>query len=135
MMFYVKIYLIALITFLAVDFVWLALVAKNFYRKNLGFLLAEKPNLWAAAAFYLLFVAGVVVFAIVPALTEGSLWKAIILGGFFGLVTYATYDFTNQATVRNWPWVVTAIDLAWGGFLAASVSCIGYLAGRWLESP
>ena len=84
MMFYVKIYLIALITFLAVDFVWLALVAKNFYRKNLGFLLAEKPDLWAAAAFYLLFVAGVVVFAIVPALTEGSLWKAIILGGFFG---------------------------------------------------
>ena len=135
MFFYVKVYVIALIAFLAVDFVWLAVVARNFYRKQLGFLLANQPNWGAAAAFYLLFVAGVVVFATVPALTDGSLWKAIILGGFFGLVTYATYDLTNQATVKNWPWVVTAIDLAWGAFLAASVSSIGYLAGRWLESP
>ena len=135
MFFYVKVYVIALIAFLAVDFVWLAVVARNFYRKQLGFLLADQPNWGAAAAFYLLFVAGVVVFAIVPALTDGSLRKAIVLGGFFGLVTYATYDLTNQATVKNWPWVVTAIDLAWGGFLAASVSCVGYLAGRWLESP
>ena len=135
MFFYVKVYVIALIAFLAVDFVWLAVVARNFYRKQLGFLLADQPNWGAAAAFYMLFVAGVVVFATVPALTGGSLWKAIILGGFFGLVTYATYDLTNQATVKNWPWVVTAIDLAWGAFLAASVSSIGYLSGRWLESP
>jgi uncharacterized membrane protein len=135
MPFYVSLYVITLVTFLAIDFIWLGLVAQDFYRRQLGFLLAEQPNWWAAAAFYALFVAGVVVFAIVPALSEGSIWKAIALGAFFGLVTYATYDLTNQATVKNWPRVVTAVDLAWGVFIASSVSCVGFLAGQWLERP
>ena len=83
--------------------------------------------------FYLLFVAGIVVFAIAPALQAGSLRNALLLGAFFGLVTYATYDLTNHATVKGWPWIVTVIDLCWGMLLSASVSCVGYLAGRWLE--
>lgn len=132
---YIKVYVVSLIAFLAVDFVWLALVARDFYQKHLGFLLAEQPNWWAAIAFYLLFVAGVVLFAIAPALSVGSLWRAVLLGGFFGLVTYATYDLTNQATVKNWPWVVTVVDLIWGTALSAIVSCAGFLAGRWLTSP
>ena len=77
--------------------------------------------------------AGMVVFVIAPSLQSGSLRKAILLGAFFGLVTYATYDLTNHATVKNWPWIVTIIDLCWGAVLAAIVSSIGYLAGRWLE--
>ena len=113
---------------------WLAVIARGFYRKHLGFLLADQPNWWAAVAFYLLFVSGMVVFAIVPALQTGSLRKALILGGFFGLITYATYDLTNHATVKNWPWIVTLVDLCWGLALSASVSCIGYSAGRWLGS-
>lgn len=131
MAYYLKIYLISLFGFLAVDFVWLAFVARGFYRKHLGFLLADQPNWAAAACFYLLFVAGMVVFVVVPSLQAASLRKALFLGAFFGLVTYATYDLTNHATVKNWPWVVTVVDLCWGTVLAATVCGIGYLAGRW----
>ena len=87
------------------------------------------------SSFVMLFVSGIVVFAIAPALQTGSLREALILGGFFGLITYATYDLTNHATVKNWPWIVTLVDLCWGLALSASVSCIGYSAGRWLGSP
>ena len=131
-MFYVKLYLCALAGFLAIDVVWLAVVARGFYRHQLGFLLADQPNWWAAVAFYLLFVAGLMVFAILPGLQAGSAWKALLLGAFLGLLTYATYDLTNQATIKNWPWIVTIVDMAWGTVLAASVSGIGYAAGRWL---
>jgi uncharacterized membrane protein len=99
----------------------------------LGFLLSDQPNWWAAISFYLLFVVGLLVFAVLPGLQAGSLRRALLLGGFFGLVTYATYDLTNLATVKNWPWLVTLVDMAWGVVLATSVSGIGYLAGRWLR--
>lgn len=133
MLYYLKIYLCALVGFLAIDLVWLGVVARSFYRKQLGFLLADQPNWWAAIIFYLLFVAGMLVFAVAPGLQAGSLRKALLLGGFFGLITYATYDLTNLATVKNWPWLVTVVDMAWGTILAASVSGIGYMAGRWLR--
>jgi uncharacterized membrane protein len=132
MMQYIKLYVPTLVAFLAIDFVWLAFVARGFYRKHLGYLLAEQPNWWAAAAFYLLFIAGMVVFVVAPAVESGSIWRAVLLGAFFGLVTYATYDFTNHATVRGWPWIVTVVDLGWGAVLASSVCTIAYLAGRWL---
>ena len=135
MVYYLKVYLIALVGFLAIDFVWLAFVARAFYRKQLGFLLSDQPNWWVAVAFYLLFVAGVIIFAVAPCLQDGSLRKVLILGALFGLVTYATYDLTNHATIKNWPWIVTVVDLCWGTVLTASVSCIGYLAGRWLAAP
>ncbi len=131
--YYLKVYACALAGFLAIDVVWLLFVARAFYRRHLGFLLTDQPNWWAAGAFYLLFVAGLVVLAVAPALHEGSLRKALLLGGIFGLVAYATYDLTNLATVKNWPWVVTVVDMIWGTALAASVSAIGYLAGRWLR--
>jgi len=131
-MVYVKAYFCALIGFLAIDAVWLIVVARGFYRRQLGFLLADQPNWWAAVLFYLLFVGGLLVFAIVPGLQAGSLRRALLLGALFGLVAYATYDLTNLATVKNWPWIVTLVDMAWGAFLAASVSCLGYLAARWL---
>lgn len=133
--YYLKIYLAAFVTFLAIDMVWLVIVARGFYRKHLGFLLSDQPNWWAAIAFYLLFVAGLLVFAIVPGLDvqTGSLRKALLLGGFFGLVAYATYDLTNMATVKDWPWILTLVDMAWGAVLATSVSGIGYLVGRWLR--
>ena len=132
-MYYLKLYLSALGVFLAIDMVWLAVVARGFYRRQLGFLLSDQPNWWAAIAFYLLFVAGLLVFAIVPGLEAGSLRKALLLGAFFGLVTYATYDLTNHATVKDWPWMVTLVDMTWGAVLATSVSCLGYLVGNWLR--
>ena len=132
MAFYLKVYVATIIGFLIIDVIWLTVAAPRFYRKHLGFLLADKPNLWAAIPFYLLFIAGLVVFAVAPALQAGSPRSAILLGGFFGLVTYATYDLTNQATVKDWPWIVTLVDLCWGVFLSASVSYIGYVAGLWM---
>ena len=131
--YYLKVYLLTLAGFLAMDMVWLVVVARGFYRERLGFLLSDQPNWWAAISFYLLFVVGLLVFVIVPAMEAGSLRKALLLGAFFGLVTYATYDLTNHATIKNWPWIVTLVDMTWGAVLATTVSCIGYLAGRWLR--
>ena len=133
LLYYVKVYVLAFAGFLAIDMVWLTVVARGFYRRQLGFLLSDQPNWWAAISFYLLFVVGLLVFAVLPGLQAGSLRRALLLGGFFGLVTYATYDLTNMATVKNWPWLVTLVDMAWGVVLATSVSGIGYLAGRWLR--
>ena len=99
---------------------------------SVGFLLAERPNWTAAVIFYLLFVAGMVVFAISPAIQRASLLHAVLLGGFFGLVTYATYDLTNLATLRDWPIFLTAVDIVWGTFLATSVATVGYLVGNWM---
>lgn len=131
--YYLKVYLLTFAGFLAMDMVWLVVVARGFYRERLGFLLSDQPNWWAAISFYLLFVVGLLVFVIVPAVEAGSLRRALLLGAFFGLVTYATYDLTNHATVKNWPWMVTLVDMTWGTVLATAVSCLGYLAGRWLR--
>jgi uncharacterized membrane protein len=129
---YLRIYLAAVVAFLAIDMVWLGVVARGFYRKHLGFLLADQPNWWAAGIFYLLFIAGLLVFAVMPGLQAGSLRRTVLLGGFFGLVTYATYDLTNHATIKDWPWIVTVVDMIWGTVLAASVSAAAYLAERWM---
>ena len=131
---YLRVYLAAVVAFLAIDMVWLGVVARGFYRKHLGFLLADQPNWWAAGIFYLLFIAGLLVFAVMPGLQAGSLRRTVLLGGFFGLVTYATYDLTNHATVKDWPWIVTVVDMIWGTVLAASVSAAAYLAERWMGS-
>ena len=123
-----KLYGIAFSIFLAIDMVWLGLIAKNFYGKQLGFLMKTNVNWAAALIFYLIFVAGLLVFVISPALEKQSLMSAVLMGAFFGLVTYATYDLTNLATVKDWPLLVTIIDLIWGTVLAASVSTLSYLA-------
>ncbi len=133
MIYYLKLYAATFAGFLAIDIVWLALVARGFYKNRLGFLLSDQPNWWAAIIFYLLFIAGLLVFAVVPGLQTGSFRRALLLGAFFGLITYATYDLTNQATVKNWPWIVTVVDMVWGTVLAASVTAFGYLIGNWLR--
>lgn len=124
---FIKLFLIALPVFFAIDMVWLGLVAKNFYRSQLGFIMTENINWTAALIFYLLFIAGLVLFVVMPAVESRSWQHALLYGAFFGLVTYATYDLTNLATLKNWPILVTLIDLAWGAVLAASVSIITWL--------
>lgn len=131
--FYLKLYICTLLAFFAVDMVWLALVARGFYQKHLGFLLRQNPNWPAAITFYLLFVLGLLIFVIVPSLQADSTKKVLIMGAFFGLVTYATYDLTNLATVEGWPWIVVVVDMLWGAILATSVSYLGFLAGKWLQ--
>jgi uncharacterized membrane protein len=125
-------YLITLAIFFAIDMVWLTVVAKTFYRKHLGYLMAPKVGWPAALLFYLLFIAGLVVFAVRPGLAAGPPAKALLLGAFLGLISYATYDLTNQATVRDWPVVVTVVDLVWGTTLGGLVSWLSALAGRGL---
>jgi len=124
---FLKLYLVTLTIFTAIDAVWLTVVAKKFYTKQIGFLMKENPNFLAAILFYLLFIVGLVIFVISPSVEKKSLMSAILLGGLFGLITYATYDLTNLATIKDWPILVTIVDLCWGTFLAASVSALSYL--------
>ncbi len=119
-------YLLTFLVFLGIDLFWLTILSKNFYAKYLGFLMAEKANLLPAFLFYLLFVAGIMYFVIFPAIKSGSLLKAILGGVFFGLVTYATYDLTNLATIKNWPLRITIIDLLWGMLVSTIVSMVGF---------
>ena len=130
--YYIKLYLATLVAFLAIDMVWLGLVARTFYRKYLGFLMAPKANLPAALIFYLLFVVGILVFAILPGLQAGSLKTALPHAALFGLIAYATYDLTNLATLKDWPLVVTVVDLVWGTVVSVVVALAGYMAGKWL---
>ena len=123
---FLKLYCIALPIFFAVDMVWLGIAAKNFYAKHIGFLMKTNVNWAAAILFYLLFIAGLVVFVVFPALEKGSWVRALLFGALFGLITYATYDLTNLATLKDWPLVVTVVDLIWGTVLAASVSVATY---------
>lgn len=124
-MFY-KIYPLALSIFFAIDIFWLGLVTKNFYRGQIGFLMKEHINWLAAFIFYFVFVAGLVFFVIQPALEKNSWLQALLLGSFFGLVTYSAYDLTNLAVLKNWPLWLTLVDLFWGALLSAGVSLLTF---------
>lgn len=123
----IKIYVVALIAFLLIDMVWLGIVAKNFYKSQIGFIMAPQVNWTAAIIFYCIFVAGVVFFVINPALAKDSLPYALLTGGLFGFITYATYDLTNLATLKDWPLVVTVVDLIWGTFLSSATATLSFL--------
>jgi uncharacterized membrane protein len=127
---YLKLYAVALPVFFAIDMVWLGLIAKNFYRDQIGFLMKNEVNWIAALAFYLLFVVGLVVFVIAPAIEKNAWTHALLFGALFGLITYATYDLSNLATLKDWPLLVTLVDLVWGATLAASVSTITFFIAR-----
>ena len=124
---FIKLFFIALPVFFVIDIIWLVFVAKKFYQEQIGFLMKPDVNWTAAIIFYLIFIAGLILFVISPALEKQSWVHAILFGALFGLITYATYDLTNLATLKDWPVLVTVVDLIWGTFLAASVSVITYL--------
>ncbi|MDQ0346606.1 DUF2177 family protein [Ancylobacter vacuolatus] len=123
-------YLSTGLVFLALDALWLGFMANRVYRPLIGDLMAEQPNWPPAVLFYLLYVTGVVVFAVQPALASGRWTTALMLGAFLGLIAYGTYDLTNHATLRNWPAAMTAIDLAWGTFATAMATTAGMLITR-----
>lgn len=124
---YLKEYGIAFIVFMLIDLVWLIFIARSLYQKHLGYIMSPTVNWPAAIIFYMLFVAGIVFFVIHPALAKESLQYAVLAGAFFGLVTYATYDLTNLATLKDWPLNITIIDLIWGSTLSASTASATYL--------
>lgn len=128
-----KQYIVTLISFLAIDGIWLVFIAKDFYAKYLGYLMSKNPNFFAAGIFYLIYTISLLIFVITPSIQKNSLQSAILYGALFGLCAYATYDLTNLATIKDWPLLVTVIDLIWGAFLSASVSAISYLIiTKWL---
>lgn len=129
---YLKLYGLTAAVFFAIDLVWLGVVAPGFYQKHLGHLLRPDVVWGAAILFYLLYLAGVLVFAVLPGLEAGSLPRTVALGAFFGLVAYATFDLTCMALMRDFPPVVVAVDLAWGTVLTGTVAAAGFGLGRWL---
>ncbi|MEO8312205.1 MAG: DUF2177 family protein [Caldimonas sp.] len=120
------------VVFLALDAVWLTTMADRLYRSELGGLMLDRPEMAPAAAFYLLYVVGVVVFAVLPGLESGRWTTALGLGALLGLVAYAAYDLTNQATLRGWSWRVTLADLCWGSFVTAVAAAAGCRVTAWL---
>ena len=119
-----------IVPFMALDAVWLWLMGTALYKPTLGDVLRAEPNLWPAAVFYILYPIGLLVFAVWPALHEGQLSRVIVLGLLFGVFTYATYDLTNHATLRNWTTTLTVADIGWGSVLAAISAAISYLLVR-----
>ena len=124
---HIKTFFIAFAVFLGIDMLWLTVIAQKFYKAQIGHLMADKAKLLPAAIFYVLFIAAMVYFVIAPALEHQNLTKLILSAAIFGLVTYATYDLTNMATLKDWPLLVTVVDLAWGTFISLAVSLITYL--------
>ena len=125
-------YLLTTVVCFAVDMAWLGLIAKGLYKKYLGSCLSDKVNWPAAIIFYLLFIIGIFYFAILPAVEKNSLAKAIISGALFGFFTYATYDLTNLATLKDWPLPIVFIDIIWGAVLTGIVSTAGFYIVKWV---
>ena len=130
MMRYLKLYLVSLAAFFAIDMLWLGLVARSFYQQYLGFPITPSPNWFVAIIFYLLFVVGILVFVVLPGLEANSLKTTLLRAALFGLITYATYDLTNLATLKDWPALLSIVDMLWGTFLSVSVSCVGFIVGK-----
>ena len=126
---FTKILLLYLLTtpvFFVIDMTWLGLIAKNMYKRELGFLMRTDIVWWAAILFYLLFILGILYYAVLPAHAAGSWVMALYLGALFGFFTYMTYDLTNYATIRDWPLTIVFVDTAWGVVLSTSVSVISF---------
>ncbi len=126
-------YLLTAVVFFAIDMVWLGFIAKDLYRKYLSNFLSDKVNWTAAIIFYLLFIVGIFYFSILPAIEKNSLLKALISGALFGFFTYATYDLTNLATLKDWPLRIVFIDIIWGAILTGLVSTAGFFIAKWVS--
>jgi uncharacterized membrane protein len=126
-------YVLTFIVFFIVDMAWLGFIAKDLYRKYLGSFLSDQVNWVAAIVFYLLFIVGVFIFAILPSIEKNSWVSAVTLGALFGFFTYATYDLTNLATLKNWPLSIVVIDIIWGSVLTAIVSISGFYIVKYVQ--
>lgn len=130
--FYLKLYALTVPIFFIIDLLWLGVVARGFYRQKLGFILSPQVNWAAAVIFYLVYIAGIIFFAVRPAMGSNSLGQAAALGALFGFFTYATYDLTNLATIKNWPLVIVLVDILWGVCLCTVVAVWSFALSKWL---
>lgn len=126
-------YLLTAVVFFTIDLAWLGLVAKGLYDRYLGNFLSDQINWTAAIVFYLLFIVGIFLFVIFPALEKQSWQHALLYGALFGFFTYATYDLTNLATLKGWPLTIVFIDILWGMVLTGSVSTAGYFIAKYFK--
>jgi len=124
----IKIYLLTAVLFFAIDILWLGVIAKGFYNKHLGRLFRKRVNWAAATIFYMLYILGIMIFAVLPGIESASLGHTALLGVLYGLFTYATYDLTNLATLKDWPKAIVVVDILWGMALCGLVSAGGFLA-------
>lgn len=126
---HIYLYLMTIPVFFLIDMLWLGFIANRFYQDQIGHLLG--PVNWTAAiVFYLIYIVGILIFAVVPALEVGSWQRALVLGALFGFFAYATYDFTNLATLKDWPLMVVVVDVIWGAVLTGSVALGSYWLGK-----
>lgn len=130
---YFGVYLVMFLTMFLVDMVWLRLIAVSWYQQGMGPLLAESPNLMAAAAFYLMFPVGLMVFAVLPSQAGYSVVKVAGMGALFGLFAYATYDLTNLAVIKGWPLGLTFLDMGWGALVSGIATAAGKLGMDYLN--
>ena len=133
LLYYIKLYLLTLPVFFIIDLVWLGYIARNFYRNELRDLLNPQVNWFAAITFYMIYIAGIIFFAVRPAIGAHTWTKALYLGALYGFFTYATYDLTNLATLKHWSLKVVVADILWGIILCASVATISFQIAKWLE--
>ncbi len=127
MIHYLRNFIITFSVFMTIDLIWIGFIARKFYKAQLGFIMTENVNWTAAVIFYVIFIVGMLYFATYPSLETGSAFKALLIGAFFGLITYATYDLTNLATLKNWPLFITIMDILWGMFLCGFTNLISFL--------
>lgn len=128
---FLKLYLVSLTVFFAIDLIWLGVIAKDLYKDQIGFLLSNEVRWSPAILFYFLYIAGLTFFVILPVFREGNWLSALLYGGFFGLVCYGTYDLTNLATLKGWPLKIVVFDLLWGTFITALTSLITFWVGHY----
>ena len=125
-------FFIIMISMVLLDSLWLTFMLKRFYVPNIGHLLNDLMAIWPAVFFYIIYGIALNVFVVLPALkNDTGYFELLLLGLLFGMVTYGTYDLTNQVTLKNWPWIVTVIDIAWGSCLAGMVSLISTFVTRY----
>ena len=130
--YYVKLYGLTVPIFFVIDIIWLGVVAKGFYQKNLKYILSPNVNWTAAIIFYLIYIAGILIFAVLPAVAKDSLRHAAVWGALFGFFTYATYDLTNLALLKDWPIVIVIVDILWGVVLCSAVATLSFFVAKWL---
>ena len=130
---YIGIYVAVFFTMALIDMVWLRVIAVSWYQDGMGPLLTESPNLMAALAFYIIFPLGLMIFAILPAEADTSVFKVIGVGALFGFFAYATYDLTNLEVIKNWPLGLTFVDMAWGSFVSGIAAAAGKLTMDYLH--
>lgn len=128
---YIYLYLALVPVFFFIDYFWINFVAKDLYTKHLGDLV--QINYGPAVLFYLVYIVGIILFGVMPGLNSGQWQQALFWGALFGFFTYATYDMTNLATLKDWPLSVSVYDILWGTFLGASVSSIGFFIAQQLK--